>query len=226
MNSLIRDRGLSLAAIVLLQAVVSMIQTSLSYTIAFGPLSSQSGLLEQLSAGGFALRVALHALSAVLWILNRKRALFRAIVIINTLLTFSLLLHTYLLFGVLLGKSAVAIEALMLDVVLMAMSNILIFSIWYWVIDPPGVGERQGADVPWEFLFPQRGGRVPYYESWVPRYADYLYIAFTNSFAFSPTDAMPLSRRAKMLMLLQAVVSVVTLTGIAGSAINILAGGR
>ena len=53
-----------------------------------------------------------------------------------------------------------------------------------------------------------------------------LFVAFTTSFAFSPTDTMPLTRRAKMLMLLQAAISVVTLTGVAGSAINILAGGK
>ena len=65
---------------------------------------------------------------------------------------------------------------------------------------------------------------LPGYEQWQPRYTDYLYLAFTASFAFSPTDTLPLSRRAKLLMLLQAVISIVTLTGIAGSAINILAG--
>jgi uncharacterized membrane protein len=57
-------------------------------------------------------------------------------------------------------------------------------------------------------------------------YADYLYLAFTTSFAFSPTDTLPLTRRAKMLMLLQSAISVVTLTGIAGAAINILAGSK
>ena len=61
---------------------------------------------------------------------------------------------------------------------------------------------------------------------WVPRYADYLFVAFTTSFAFSPTDTLPLTRRAKMLMQLQAAISVVTLTGVAGSAINILAGAK
>ena len=82
------------------------------------------------------------------------------------------------------------------------------------------------ADEPWDFLFPQRASSLPHYQSWVPRYADYLFVAFTTSFAFSPTDTLPLTRRAKMLMLLQAAISVVTLTGIAGSAINILAGGK
>ena len=56
------------------------------------------------------------------------------------------------------------------------------------------------------------------------RKTDYIYLAFTTSFAFSPTDTLPLTRRAKMLMLLQATISIITLTGIAGSAINILAG--
>ena len=51
-------------------------------------------------------------------------------------------------------------------------------------------------------------------------------MAFPTSFAFSPTDTLPLTRRAKMLMLLQAAISVVTLTGVAGSAINILAGAK
>ena len=119
-----------------------------------------------------------------------------------------------------------AVRTLLLDVGLMAVSNILIFSIWYWIIDPPGVEEIARADEPWDFLFPQRGSSLPHYESWVPRYADYLFVAFTTSFAFSPTDALPLTRRAKLLMLLQAAISVVTLTAIAGSAINILAGGK
>ena len=76
------------------------------------------------------------------------------------------------------------------------------------------------------FLFPQRASSLPDYESWAPRYAAYLFVAFTASFAFSPTDTLPLTRRAKLLMLLQAAISVVTLTAIAGSAINILAGGN
>jgi hypothetical protein len=124
----------------------------------------------------------------------------------------------------LFGFCSQAIGALMLNVVLMVLSNILIFSIWYWIIDPPGVEEVPRTDEPWDFLFPQRASSLPHYESWIPRFADYLYLAFTTSFAFSPTDTLPLTRRAKMLMLLQSAISVVTLTGIAGAAINILAG--
>jgi hypothetical protein len=60
----------------------------------------------------------------------------------------------------------------------------------------------------------------------VPRYTDYLYLAFTTSFAFSPTDTLPLIRRAKMLMLLQSTISIITLTAIASSAVSLLAGSK
>ena len=122
--------------------------------------------------------------------------------------------------------TAQAAESLVVDVVLMAITNILIFSIWYWIIDPPGIDETQRDDAPWDFLFPQRGADLPHYESWLPRYTDYLYLAFTTSFAFSPTDTLPLTRRAKMLMLLQSTISIITLTGIAASAIGLLAGSK
>jgi uncharacterized membrane protein len=101
----------------------------------------------------------------------------------------------------------------------------LIFSVWYWIVDPPGVEEDPRDKDAWDFLFPQRGGEIPHYEIWVPKYTDYLFIAFTTSIAFSPTDTLPLTRRAKILMMLQAGVSLVTITAIASSAINIMAGG-
>ena len=138
----------------------------------------------------------------------------------------ALLIQTSSMISALFGGASEAVNALMLDVVLMATSNILIFSVWYWLIDPPGIEEISRADEPWDFLFPQRGSPLPHYDGWVPRYADYLFVAFTTSFAFSPTDTLPLTRRAKMLMLLQAAISVVSLTGVAGSAINILAGAK
>ena len=171
-------------------------------------------------------RFSFVALMAVLWTLRRKHALFQLIIIANALSTLALLIQTGSLISALFGGASEAINALMLDVALMATSNILIFSIWYWVIDPPGVEDVSRADERWDFLFPQRGSLLPHYDGWFPRYPDYLFVAFTTSLAFSPTDTLPLSRRAKMLMMLQAAISVVTLTGVAGSAINILAGGK
>jgi hypothetical protein len=221
-----RDRGLSLALVILIMFAISLGQTGISYTMAFGALRAllpkdRSGIAPSLVI----LRFGLVALMAVLWVLRRKHALFQLIVVANALFTMALLIQTGSLISALFGGASEAVNALMLDVVLMATSNILIFSVWYWGIDPPGIENDSRADEPWDFLFPQRSSPLPHYDGWIPRYADYLFVAFTTSFAFSPTDTLPLTR-AKMLMLLQAAISVVTLTGVAGSAINILAGAK
>ena len=220
-----RDRGVWLATVVLVMFAISLLQGAISYTLAFGPLW---GLLPRdpsvLATVLLTLRSGLVAVIVLLWALKRKHALFLTVILANAAFTLALMVHTIALLAVLFGFASEALHGLILDVTLMSVANILIFSIWYWVVDPPGVEDIPRADEPWDFLFPQRGTSLPHYESWVPRYADYLFIAFTTSFAFTPTDTPPLTRRAKMLMLLQGAISVVTLTGIAGSAINILAG--
>ena len=227
MKSFFQDRGLWLAVVLLIMFVISLAQASISYTMTFGPLRGFLPREVSLFATILAvLRFGFVAIMTLLWGLKLQHALFRLIIIANTLFTLVLLVHTNALLAVLFGSASVPVHTLILDVTLMAASNVLIFSVWYWIIDPPGVEVDSRADEPWDFLFPQRGSDLPHYESWIPHYADYLFVAFTTSFAFSPTDTLPLTRRAKMLMLLQATISLVTLTGIAGSAINILAGGK
>jgi hypothetical protein len=226
MPDFFRTRGSSLSMVVLVLLIIVLLQGSISYSTTFGAISRFVPGLEDspVSDSWLGLRVILIAVALLLWLLTRKRHLFRAIIITNSLLTLGLFINMSALLDALRRFSPKAVESLLVDVFLMAVTNILIFSIWYWIIDPPGIDETKGEDTPWEFLFPQRGANLPHYESWAPRYTDYLYLAFTASFAFSPTDTLPLTRRAKMLMLLQSAISIITLTAIAGSAINILAG--
>jgi uncharacterized membrane protein len=73
-----------------------------------------------------------------------------------------------------------------------------------------------------DFLFPQMSTPGCSKPDWTPSFIDYLYLAFTNATAFSPTDAMPLTSVAKALMLSQSVVSLVTITLVAARAVNIL----
>jgi hypothetical protein len=222
----VRRRSTSLFTVVLVLLAITVLQAYISYSTAFGILDRYVAAAHhiRLAASWLGLRLILVATACVLWLLNRKPDLFRVIIITNGVLTFGLAINMIALAQALVGLSGKAIGTMLFDVLLMAVTNILIFSIWYWVIDPPGVEEDPREDDAWDFLFPQRQATIPHYENWLPRYTDYLYVAFTTTFAFSPTDTMPLTRRAKMLMLLQAAISVVTLTAIAGSAINILAG--
>jgi hypothetical protein len=222
----IRARGLSLAVVVLVMFALTLAQGAVSYTFALGQLRNRLPFdLAHLATAGYLLRQSLVAIMVVLWFLGWKRALFRLVIGVNALAMLMLVAHTGALAGVLSGLGSRAVEDLLLDVVMIAVANILIFSIWYWIIDPPGVEGGKLDGERWAFLFPQRAAELPQFEEWVPRYSDYVFLAFTTSFAFSPTDTLPLTRSAKMLMLVQATISVVTLTGIAGSAINILAGG-
>jgi hypothetical protein len=204
--------------------VVAMSQAGISYSVELGPLRRfQSTNLRVVEAGLYALRIAFLLLLAMLWLLNHKRALFRAIIAANTYFTVALLADVMSLM-VLLGDLRKAAPTLLIDAALTSVANMLVFSVWYWIIDPPGVEDEPREEAAWAFLFPQRGGPLPHYGSWSPGYADYLFIGFTTNFAFSPTDALPLTRSAKMLMLLQGGISVVTVTGIAAGAINALVG--
>ena len=223
MSRFFRDRGLALAIVIGVLVFISLLQGGLSYSVLLGPLRDrfEARLFPTLH---WSVRAGLLVLAGILWTLRRKRALFRVIIVANAFATVVLLYDVAFLLSVLSGSTSRAAVSLLSDVALIAASNILIFSIWYWIVDPPGVIEGEGEDGPWAFLFPQRGSVLPRYESWAPKYMDYLFIAFTTSFAFSPTDALPLTRTAKMLMTVQAAISIVTLTGIAGAAINILAG--
>ena len=112
-------------------------------------------------------------------------------------------------------------RALILTAINIYLTNIIIFALLYWEMDGGGPGHRRVADdAERDFLFPQSS--LQSLKGWHPTFIDYLYVSSTNATAFSPTDTMPLSRRAKMLMLLQAVVSLVVVALVAARAVNIL----
>ena len=101
--------------------------------------------------------------------------------------------------------------------------NVLVFALWFWELDNGGPAARRTAGPAGrDFLFPQQTLPELSPESWQPRFLDYLYVSFTNATAFSPTDAMPLSRWAKMLMLAQSAISLTLAVMVVARAVNIL----
>ena len=102
-------------------------------------------------------------------------------------------------------------------------ANLLTFSIWYWEIDGGGPSERsRDGHVSTDFLFPQMQIGDGTVKGWWPGFLDYMFVAFNASTAFSPTDTLILSRRGKVLMMVQALISAVTVVVIAARAINTL----
>jgi uncharacterized membrane protein len=103
------------------------------------------------------------------------------------------------------------------------LTNVLVFALWYWELDRGGPGERTHPQhrEP-DFLFPQMVTPEAAPPRWSPGFLDYLYVAFTNATAFSPTDTMPLTPMAKVLMGVQAGASLLTIAVVAARAVNIL----
>jgi hypothetical protein len=108
-------------------------------------------------------------------------------------------------------------------------ANILVFASWYWHLDGGGPNERdkQGVHTDGAFLFPQMMmdqelRREMGEDQWSPGFIDYLFLAFNTSTAFSPTDVPVLSRWAKVMMIVQSLISLATVVLLAARAVNIL----
>lgn len=101
-------------------------------------------------------------------------------------------------------------------------TNVLIFALWFWQLDGGGpLARRMHPSYAPDFLFPQQLLDQPELR-WQPSFVDYLYVAFTNATAFSPTDAMPLTVWAKVLMMVQSSASLLLAIMVVARAVNIL----
>jgi hypothetical protein len=103
--------------------------------------------------------------------------------------------------------------------------NVILFSLWYWQFDRGGPAERAaGTAVPPSFAFPENATPELAPAGWRPAYPDYLYLAYTNATAFSPTDTLPVRRWAKLTMMVQSTLSLVIAILVIARAISILPG--
>ena len=104
-------------------------------------------------------------------------------------------------------------------------ANVIIFSLWYWQLDRGGPAERaHNSPIPASFAFPENATPELAPAGWCPAYPDYLYLAYTNATAFSPTDTLPVRRWAKLTMMVQSTLSLVIAILVIARAINVLPG--
>jgi len=147
---------------------------------------------------------------------------------VDAVLTIELIISLILLIAALPTHKESPI-ALLLSAASLWVSNMLVFALWYWRLDAGGpnqrdarAGHNEGA-----FLFPQmtmseEALRQTGQARWSPNFVDYLFLAFNTSTAFSPTDVPVLARWAKILMMLQSLLSLLIIALLAARAINIL----
>jgi hypothetical protein len=141
------------------------------------------------------------------------------------LVTVAVIASVFLLVSSLLSAGTPA-QALLQDAALLWVINVVTFAVWYWEIDSGGPARRQETYTSEDFVFPQTNLGEKAARGWSPGLVDYLFLAFNTSTAFSPTDTAFLSQRAKILMMLQALLSLVIVAVLAARAINALATGQ
>jgi uncharacterized membrane protein len=151
--------------------------------------------------------------------LTRRILALTAIAVVSAANSASIILLVHLLVN---GAHANA-PSLLRAAVHMWVVNVLLFGLWYWQLDGGGpVARPTCAPSQRDFLFPQQAEPALLADRWRPLFLDYLYVSFTNAAAFSPTDTMPLSRWAKMLMLVQSAISLALAVMVVARAVNIL----
>ena len=147
---------------------------------------------------------------------------------VEGLLTAGLIISVILLVGALPTHMETPLQ-LLVSAASLWITNILVFALWYWRLDAGGPNQRdkRAGYCDGAFLFPQmtmteEALKEAGQEDWSPNFVDYLFLAFNTSTAFSPTDAPVLARWAKVLMMLQALLSLLIIALLASRAVNIL----
>jgi hypothetical protein len=102
-------------------------------------------------------------------------------------------------------------------------ANVLTFSLLYWQIDRGGPYARaSNLSVKPDWVFPQPATPEDLPPDWRPLFLDYLYLGYNTATAFSPTDALPLTHRAKILMMIESTISLLTMVIVLSHAINVI----
>jgi uncharacterized membrane protein len=156
--------------------------------------------------------------------IDRESSVLRVLGLVN--LTVVALANTWsvvLLIRRILTQQPITPGQLLLSGGAIWVTNVIVFALVYWEFDRRGPAARAaGRTAVPDFLFPQMANPELAPRDWEPAFADYLYLAFTNATAFSPTDVLPLSRGAKMIMLAQTVVAITIVVLVVARAVNVL----
>lgn len=119
------------------------------------------------------------------------------------------------------GHATVTGMELLVSAIAIVITNIIVFALWYWEIDGPGLSRRHWSKNSKDFQFTQQD-REREFEGWRPEFLDYLYLSLTNAINFAAADGRPLTHGAKLLMGSQALVSVLTLALLVARSVSIL----
>ena len=150
------------------------------------------------------------------WV-RKLSLLLIAVITVANVTSMALLVHHLLVAHVSQGRN------LIYSAVSVWLTNVIVYSLWFWEIDRGGPHLRAGGETRWPDLqFPQMENPTLAPADWHPRFYDYLFTSFANGTSFAPADAMPLTLKAKSLFVSESIVSLITIAVVAARAVNIL----
>lgn len=156
---------------------------------------------------------------------HHRRLIRRAAIGLTALIT---LINFQALYGVLHallhGSHGATGQGLLIDALNIWLTNVIVFALWFWNLDRGGPALRGLRKEPVaDLLFAQMSADCPGHAGWSPGFIDYVFVSFTNATAFSPTDTLPLTARSKLLFMVEATASLLTVGLVAARAVNVLA---
>jgi uncharacterized membrane protein len=127
----------------------------------------------------------------------------------------------YVLHSLVINHATLSGEELLAAGIAIFMTNIIVYALWYWEIDSPGLTRTLWSKFDKDFQFTQQDLSKEY-PDWQPQFGDYLYLSISSAINFAPADVRPLTLQAKALMASQSMVSVFTLALLIARSVNIL----
>jgi len=171
----------------------------------------------------FIVPMGVLAAMLMLWLTERDQWVHTLAIVYLAWVTIRLTAKVVLVSYIIASRPQLGVGVLLKDVIVLWIANILLFGAWYWIIDAGGPRvRREGPAQRFDFAFPQRVASLPGWQSWQPGFWDYVFLGFCGSTQFGLADTLVLSLRAKLLLMLQAALSVTVIVFIASIAISVL----
>ena len=180
--------------------------------------------LDRVASGlEFIVPIAILAAMLVLWFTESDQWVHTLAIVYLAWVTIRLTTKVALVSYIIASRPQSGVGVLLKDTIVLWIANVLLFGAWYWIIDAGGPRvRREGPAQRFDFAFPQRVAALPGWQSWQPGFWDYVFLGFCGSTQFGLADTLVLSLRAKLLLMLQAALSVTVIVFIASIAISVL----
>jgi uncharacterized membrane protein len=212
------EASLGVALVIVLQVTLALVSLGGGWTLI--GLSGWVWLIPVLPEAGLLLLLAGSAPRHRLEQMGKRRTV--ALALVGVITAANVLALGALIASLLSGNEKSGGELLLKGATIWS-TNVITFGLLFWEFDRGGpINRRRPDPPPRDFQFPQDENPRLAEPNWYPRLADYVYVSFTNAIAFSPTDAMPLTRRVKMMMLAESAISATTVLLVVARAVNIL----